>query len=101
MPSRSLLAPLLGALVTAGGLAATTGGATQNSTPLELSGLGAIALGVVPLLVSAIRSSRDRPAEEVQAEAFAIALELCRTGQFEATAPSKSVTENRSHRYDL
>jgi hypothetical protein len=101
MPSRALLVPLLGALVTAGGLAATTGGAAHNSTPLEMTGLGAIALGVVPLLVSAMRSSRDRPAEEIQGEAFALALELCRNGQLEATAPTKSATENSSHRYDL
>lgn len=101
MPSRSLMTPWIGAIVTAGGLAVTTVGAAHNTTPLEITGLGAIALGVLPLLVSAVSNSRDRPEEEVQGEAFAIALELFRSGQLENSARANSVTDSGSHRYDL
>jgi hypothetical protein len=97
-PSRSLTRLLVMALVAAAGLAvAVTGGWYLNNDQIEGAGFIVLAAGVVSLVVHSIRRERERQHEiqqetELQAAAFAHAIELWRNGDLTQTQTSNTTT---------
>jgi hypothetical protein len=82
MPSRSLKWPFISALVTAAGLAAAACGGYVNNAQIEGGGFIALTVGVVPLIINGARRNQqaERERQRIEGEAFALAIELWRSG---------------------
>lgn len=89
---------MIGALLTAAGLAIALIGLAQSSKLDQSTGLLLTTAGTIPLLILAYRVHRasaglqdvEAHRAEIQGEAFGLALELVRTGQLTTLTTNKA-----------